>query len=151
MFHFSTFNPRWFRPPATSGKNILYFDGVCGLCNHWVDFILEWDREGRIHFAPLQGEYAAKHLSSRFSSDLNTLVYEEQGQLYEKSDAVLKIFRQLGGIFAVFAVFRLLPRAFRNFLYDWMAVNRYRFFGKKDSCRMPMKEEKERFLTSASE
>ena len=125
---------------------IIYFDGFCGLCNRFVDFLLRADRSRRFRFAPVQGSTALEKLKPPPSPDPTTIVLESDGRLLEKSDAVLAIFRQLGGLWRLAGLFRLIPRAGRDRVYDWIARNRYARFGKRDTCRLPTEDERTVFL-----
>ena len=126
-------------------QRVIFFDGVCGLCNAWVDFILKRDRAGIFSFAPLQGNYA-KEMEPEASENLNTMIYLASGQRYYRTGAILRILRDLGGIWCLAWVFWFVPSFIRDFLYGLIARNRYRIFGKIESCRIPTPEEKIRFL-----
>lgn len=126
---------------------IVFFDGVCGLCNTAVDFILAEDRSGIFRYAPLQGETAAQLLSPVMVADMDSMVFQDAtGTLYTRSDAILRIGVQMGGLWQLGAPALLIPRPLRNALYNLIARNRYRWFGKKESCRMPTPRERELFL-----
>lgn len=129
-------------------KRIIYFDGVCHLCQRSVRFILRYDKRQQFSFASLQSEYAKKHLLYINGLDikLNTIVYQRNDSYLTKSDAVLKILNDLGGAWKIFLVFSVLSKSLRNFIYDLVANNRYSWFGKDDSCMIPNKEIKSRFL-----
>ena len=126
-------------------QRVIFFDGVCGLCNAWVDFILKRDRAGIFSFAPLQGNYA-KEMEPEASKNLNTMIYLVSGQRYYRTGAILRILRDLGGIWYLAWVFWFIPFFIRDFLYGLIARNRYRIFGKKENCRIPTPKEKVRFL-----
>ena len=126
-------------------QRVIFFDGVCGLCNAWVDFILKRDRAGIFSFAPLQGNYA-KEMEPEASKNLNTMIYLASGQRYYRTGAILRILRDLGGIWYLAWVFWFVPFFIRDFLYGLIARNRYRIFGKKENCRIPTPKEKVRFL-----
>ena len=126
-------------------QRVIFFDGVCGLCNAWVDFILKRDRNGIFSFAPLQGSYA-KEMEPVASENLNTMIYHAFGQRYYRTGAILRILRDLGGIWYLAWVFWFVPFFIRDFFYGLIARNRYRIFGKKENCRIPTPEEKVRFL-----
>ena len=126
-------------------QRVIFFDGVCGLCNAWVDFILKRDRAGIFSFAPLQGNYA-KEMEPEASKNLNTMIYFVSGQRYYRTGAILRILRDLGGIWYLVWVFWFVPFFIRDFLYGLIARNRYRIFGKKENCRIPTPKEKVRFL-----
>jgi predicted DCC family thiol-disulfide oxidoreductase YuxK len=125
---------------------VVYFDGVCGLCNRFVDFLLEHDPSRRLRFAPIQGPTAASRLPGTATEPPATIVLEEDGRFWYRSAAVLRILHHLGGGWRLTAVARVIPRPLRDLVYDWIARHRYRWFGKRDSCRMPTPEERELFL-----
>ncbi|MCB0556214.1 MAG: thiol-disulfide oxidoreductase DCC family protein [Phaeodactylibacter sp.] len=132
----------------TSGYPILLFDGVCNLCNGAVQFIIRRDPNAVFRFASLQSEFARKSLAEhkKNSDDLDTVVLLEEQQLYVKSDAALRAVRYLSGLWPLLYGFIILPRPLRNAVYDWVARNRYRWFGKKSQCMIPRPEWRERFL-----
>lgn len=128
-------------------KPILFFDGVCGLCNRFVDFSLKHDTHGRVLFAPLQGKTAEELLSKIDLENLDTVVFFVNGNPSYRSTAIVKLLSRVGGFWTVLAwLLWLIPRPLRNFGYRVMAKNRYRFFGQKESCRLPTPEERIRFL-----
>ncbi|MBL8848059.1 MAG: DUF393 domain-containing protein [Planctomycetaceae bacterium] len=131
---------------ATDGP-IVFFDGVCGLCNSSVDFVLRHDPQGRLRFAPLQGETAARLLPADDRANLGSLVLWEDGRAYRRSTAVVRILTKLGGIWAVLgAALWVIPSPLRNAGYRVVAKLRYRLFGKKETCRLPSPEERGRIL-----
>ena len=137
-------------PPVS---RLVLFDGVCVLCDSSMRWLLDADRDGRLSFAPLQGETAKEVLARHpeVTGDLSTVVYVRDFSIsgetvYTRSDAVASILRDLGGGYRVLALFRFLPRFLRDALYDWVAARRYRWFGKLDACRLPRKGEEKRFL-----
>ncbi|HUQ68246.1 MAG TPA: DCC1-like thiol-disulfide oxidoreductase family protein [Planctomycetaceae bacterium] len=128
-------------------RPIVFFDGVCGLCNFWVDFLISRDPDGRLAFAPLQGETARQLLSESDRQSLHSLVLWTQPWAYRKSAAVVRIAWQLGGVWSVLGTMLwLVPLPIRNLGYDVVARNRYRLFGKKETCRMPTPAERTRLL-----
>jgi predicted DCC family thiol-disulfide oxidoreductase YuxK len=127
-------------------QDIIFFDGVCGLCNSFVNFIIRKDKHNRLLFAPLQGETVAKELNIKMGQSFDTVIFKRNGKLYFKSGAGLRILYTLGGIWKMAIVLLILPPFFRNFIYDIIANNRYKWFGKKESCRIPSKEERAKFL-----
>ncbi|MFB4213848.1 thiol-disulfide oxidoreductase DCC family protein [Shouchella sp. JSM 1781072] len=129
-------------------SGIILFDGVCNLCNHLVDFVIKRDVKGRYQFASLQSEKGMALLKEHnIRLDLHTMVVIENQQAYTKSDAALRVFPKLKGLWPLFRVLIIVPRPIRNKCYDWISQSRYRLFGKKESCRLPTKEEQSRFLT----
>jgi predicted DCC family thiol-disulfide oxidoreductase YuxK len=134
-------------PRAGSGTPILFFDGVCGLCNRLVDFLLRADRRRRFRFAPLQGTTARELLSpSRRERGMQSVIYLDEAGVRDRSDAVLEVCRRLGGVWSIASLMRIVPRPIRDGAYGVLARNRYRWFGRRDSCRVPAEHERERFL-----
>jgi predicted DCC family thiol-disulfide oxidoreductase YuxK len=127
-------------------QKILFFDGVCGLCNGAVDFVLAHEKNEFLKFSPLQSDFAIRTLPAEFTQNLGTLVLMSDRQFMTKSDAALEIFKLLGWPWSLISIFKLLPKFFRDFLYDQVARTRYTIFGKKDSCRLPTANEKSRFI-----
>ena len=127
-------------------RQIIFFDGVCNLCNGFVDFLISRDKEQAFLFAPLQGETARLRLAADLPAKLNSVVLWNQGQILEKSDAALMILQQLGGIWWLSRVFWIVPAFLRDMIYDLVAANRYRLFGRRETCRLPTAAEKARFL-----
>ena len=131
---------------------ILFFDGVCGLCNRFVDLVLRADSQDRFRYAPLQGETAQRLLGEQNQAGGSqpggprTFVFLEKDRLFEQSNAVLLTLRRLGGAWRLVAVLYVFPRPLRDFVYRIVARNRYQWFGKRDACRVPTPEEQDRFL-----
>ena len=133
---------------ASHKKSVILFDGVCNLCNSSVQFILKNDKKKQFLFASLQSDAAKKLLlqKNHKNNNLNTIILIEGGEVYEKSTAALKITRRLGRIWSFFYIFIILPKSIRDFIYDFIAKNRYNWFGKKDNCIVPNEENKNRFI-----
>jgi predicted DCC family thiol-disulfide oxidoreductase YuxK len=138
---------------AANTKPIVLYDGVCGLCNHLVQFLLKRDTHDGFTFASLQSEFAQRLLTNHDIDplDLNTVyVVKHHGQANEtllaRSDAILYMLRQLGGVWKLTAVGRVLPKAFRDAVYKIVARNRYRVFGKHESCMLPEPKHRAKFL-----
>jgi predicted DCC family thiol-disulfide oxidoreductase YuxK len=127
-------------------RQIIFFDGVCNLCNAFVDFLVRRDAEHLFDFAPLQGSNAKQLLPARFPEKLSSVVLWSQGEVHEKSDAALMVLQQLGGLWGALRVFWVLPKGLRDWGYDLVARNRYALFGKRETCRLPTPEERARFL-----
>jgi predicted DCC family thiol-disulfide oxidoreductase YuxK len=129
-------------------ENIIIFDGVCNLCNGLVRFVIKNDRKGTIRFAPLQSDFG-RHLQSAINTgkrNSDTVVYSRKGINFFRSDAVLYILKDLGGPWRILYGLRIIPRFLRDYIYNVVAANRYRVFGKRDTCMIPGPEIKERFL-----
>jgi len=126
--------------------NVIFFDGYCGLCNGFVDFMLKLDRAGQFKFSPLQSEFARANLDPVDIKDLKSVVVLINGQSYRKAEGVFKALAMLGGIWKGTTLLNLLPAKFVNFAYDLVAENRYRLFGKRETCRLPTPAERERFI-----
>lgn len=141
--------------PAQRNPNpIVFYDGVCGLCNALVQFLLKRDRYGRLKFASLQSDFASKVLARHGidPKDLDTvhvLVNYElaEERVLNRSDAVLSAGRELGGGWKMIAtIAQVIPRALRDSVYRFVARNRYRVFGKYESCMLPDPGQRDRFL-----
>ncbi len=139
---------------ADRPTNVLFFDGVCGLCNCFVNFVLSRDRQGAIRFAPLQGETAKlrPNAESRepnaVDSNFSTVVWSDsRGVEFLRSAAAVRVLWQLGGVWWLIGwLLWLIPLPLRDLGYRIIAANRYRLFGKKETCRLPTPAERERFL-----
>lgn len=125
---------------------ILFFDGVCHLCNFWIELLIKLDRRNQLQFASLQGETAKKFLNPESIQKLDSLVFLKNDSTYEKSTAVLLVVAELGGLWKLSKVFFVIPKFMRDALYHWIAKNRYRWFGQRDSCRIPNESERNKLL-----
>ncbi|MBS0266198.1 MAG: DUF393 domain-containing protein [Planctomycetes bacterium] len=135
--------------PATDRPEspLILFDGVCGLCNHWIDFVLARDRQQQFRFSPLQGETARRYLGPETPETLKSVVLLDETGTYRKSDAVCRMLIRLGGVWSLAGwMLRCIPAVLRNWGYDLVAARRYRWFGEKSTCRMPTASERARFL-----
>jgi len=133
---------------ALSDKPVVLFDGVCNLCHGSVLFIIKRDAQAKLKFASLQSDYGAKQMK-RFNlpaSSLNSVLLIKNNQLFQKSNAALEIATLLDGAWPLLYVFKIIPLFIRNYVYDWIARNRYRWFGKKEACMIPTPEMKARFI-----
>ena len=137
----------------TDSNPIVLYDGVCGLCNHLVQFLLKRDQHDRFRFASLQSEFAQSLLTRHGVDphDLNTVYvvknHERSNEaLLARSDAILYMLVQLGSIWRLAVIGRVLPRGFRDAVYKLVARNRYRVFGKHESCMLPDPKHRARFL-----
>ncbi|MDC6388387.1 thiol-disulfide oxidoreductase DCC family protein [Maribacter sp. PR1] len=130
-------------------KKIILFDGVCNVCNGFVQFIIKRDKEDLFRFASLQSEIAQKLLSERTidTQKIDSVVLIEPGVAYYlKSDAALEIGKELKGYRTLSKILGLIPSSLRNIVYDIIARNRYSWYGKKDECMIPTPEIKSKFL-----
>ena len=126
----------------------MLFDGVCNLCNGAVNFLIDHDPNARLRFGALQSTAAAP-LLERYgiaADDLESFVFIDEGRVHRRSEAALRVAWTLGGAWRLLYPLLLLPRPIRDAVYDWIAANRYRWFGKRDTCRIPTPELKSRFL-----
>lgn len=139
---------------ADRPTNVVFFDGVCGLCNCFVDFVLSRDHQNAIRFAPLQGETARRVVReelqkpSGHESTFNTIVWmDSAGREYIRSAAAVRVLWMLGGVWWLIGwLMWLIPRPLRDIGYRIVSANRYRWFGKQETCRLPTPAEKSRFL-----
>ncbi|MGN1400349.1 MAG: thiol-disulfide oxidoreductase DCC family protein [Bacillus sp. (in: firmicutes)] len=127
---------------------IILFDGECNFCSKTVQFILKRDRSAFFQFSSLQGSTGQALLQkNQLPNDLQSIVYIEDSKVYTESDAALRISRHLDGWWwKAASIFRLLPRPLRDPVYRFIARNRYKWWGKAESCRLPNPEERERFI-----
>ena len=128
--------------------HIIFFDGVCNLCNNSVNKLIKMDVKKVFKFASLQSEFARSFFPGHLINhkDFDTILFYKNGQFYDRSNAVLNICKALGGRFNVFLIGYIIPRFMRDTLYRLVAKNRYKWFGKKDQCVVPTDDLKERFL-----
>jgi predicted DCC family thiol-disulfide oxidoreductase YuxK len=106
------------------------------------------DKSRQFHFSPLQSEFARNKLPANFTSDLKSVIYiDNENRMYSKSEAVLRILNDIGGLWKISIIGKFLPKKIMNGAYDMIAANRYKIFGKKETCRLPTPEERNRFIT----
>lgn len=129
-------------------NNLVLYDGVCGLCNRFVQHLLVRDRSGVLKFAPLQGTTAGavRNQHPSLPRELSTVAYLQNGRLLLRSRAVFAIWQDLGGGWRILAGFRFLPRFLTDLGYRAVAAVRYRIWGKLDSCQVPDPDQAERFF-----
>ena len=128
-------------------QKIIFFDGVCHLCNRFVDFVIQQDPEHQFYFAPLQGITAQKLLGNERVQKLDSVIYSEGLEIFEKSDAVSRILKQLPPPYKILgSILSAFPGSARDLIYQLVAKNRYQWFGEKDSCRIPTASERAQFL-----
>jgi len=129
--------------------NIVLFDGICNLCNHIVDFLIDRDSKKRFRFASLQSDIGQK-IVKKFNLatiEVYTIILVEGEKCYTKSTAVLRIAKMLKAPWPILFGFIIIPRFFRDALYNIISKRRYRWFGKMDKCRIPTEELRDRFLS----
>ncbi|MFN5078013.1 MAG: thiol-disulfide oxidoreductase DCC family protein [Planctomyces sp.] len=130
-----------------SNSSLIFYDGVCGFCNHSVNWILQRDKSGRVLLAPLQGSTPRQLLAPEVRQTLSSGVLRHNGHLYTHSAAVCRILFLLGGFWWVCgALLWIIPSPLRDFGYRCVAKVRYRLFGKRDACRLPAPHDRARFL-----
>ncbi|MDB4289810.1 DCC1-like thiol-disulfide oxidoreductase family protein [Flavobacteriaceae bacterium] len=129
-------------------QKIIFFDGVCNLCNRSVNFLIKQDKKGVLKFASLQSDFAKSFLPQDIinSVNLDSIIFSDGVSFYTKSSAVLAICKSLGGGFHFFRIGYLLPIFIRDGLYRLIANNRYKWFGKTEQCGVPTEALKDRFL-----
>ncbi len=131
-------------------EKIIFFDGVCNLCNVSVNFIIDWDKRNYFKLAALQSDLAGVLLPAHGidPEKLESIVLYTPERVYRRSRAALEIARQLGGAWPLLYGFIIVPAVIRDVVYDWIARNRYRWFGKREACRMPTPEITAKFADS---
>lgn len=131
------------------GKKIILFDGVCNLCDTSVNYVIKHDKNDLFRFVALQsdlGQVILKHIGINPSHIDSIILYEPGVAYYYKSSAVVEIAKGLSGIFTWFTLFQILPTVLRDYVYDYVAKNRYKWYGKKQECLVPNKEIVSKFL-----
>lgn len=138
----------------TDGHGLIFFDGVCNLCNQAVQFIIKRDRNDYFRFTALQSEAAIRYLSAHVISQNETnpgepesILLLENGKVYERSAAALRIARKLNGLWPLCYVLIIIPPFIRDFFYKLIARNRYRVWGSMESCMVPAPELRKKFLS----
>jgi predicted DCC family thiol-disulfide oxidoreductase YuxK len=130
-------------------KKIILFDGLCNLCNSSVQFLIKRDSKDIFRFVSLQSELGKELLSKLPIAIRNTdsiILFESEVIFYFKSQAIFQIIKSLGGLFNCLLIFKLLPHSIYDVFYDYIAKNRYQWFGKKEQCLVPTKEIQSKFL-----
>lgn len=130
-------------------KKIILFDGVCNLCDATVQFIIKHDKKDIFRFVPLQSELGkeiCEHIGVDTSKTDSILLYEPGVAYHYKAQAAMKIAWEIGGIYALLNIFSVLPKSLSNSVYDYVARNRYKWYGKKQECMIPTPEMKAKFL-----
>ena len=129
-------------------KSVILFDGYCNLCNSQVNSILRFDYKKFFYFSNLDSSFSKKVIKENKVESLegNTIILYHNNKIIIKSNAAIKIAYVLGGFFKIFIIFKILPNFIRDGIYDVISRNRYRWFGKSDSCYIPKKEILDRFI-----
>lgn len=130
-------------------KKIILFDGVCNLCDATVQFLIKHDRKDIFRFVALQselGQEIVKYIGLDTSKTDSIILYEPGKAYYYKAQAALEIASEIGGFYSLLSVFKILPNSLNNAVYDYVARNRYKWYGKKDACMLPTPEMKAKFL-----
>ncbi|MEM8598459.1 MAG: thiol-disulfide oxidoreductase DCC family protein [Bacteroidota bacterium] len=140
-------------PAVLAQHPVILFDGVCNLCNASVNFVMDRDRAGVFRMAALQSDVGQALLAQHGYTGItpettapDSIALVEGGRLYFRSAAALRVAARLDGAWPLFQVFLVVPAPLRDVVYDWIARNRYRWFGKQDTCRLPTPDERARFL-----
>ena len=131
-----------------SDQRVILFDGVCNLCNSAIKFVLKRDTKSVFKFASLQSDVARKLLSDLEVSDtaLDTIVFIDQGNVYTRSTAALRVSKHLSGLWPLMTGFMIVPLFIRDWVYNLISKNRYRWFGKRDTCSIPSPDVENKFL-----
>jgi len=129
-------------------SKIILFDGVCNLCNSTVQRVIENDVKNQFRFASLQSEFGQKFLEKNNldKDEFHSLILIDGDKFYTKSDAALRIGKELKGIYKISGVLLLVPKFIRNFVYDLISGNRYKWFGKMENCWLPTPELQQKFI-----
>jgi len=129
-------------------ENIILFDGVCNLCNASVLFVIERDKKNVFQFASLQSSFGQQVLKKHqlSSSDFDSMILLQDGTIHQRSDAALRIAKELSGAWKLLYGFIIVPRFIRNGVYNFVARNRYKWFGKQEACMIPTPELKAKFF-----
>lgn len=130
-------------------KKIILFDGVCNLCDNAVQYVIKHDKKDIFRFVALQsdlGKEILNHLKIDPSKTDSIILYEPGVAYFYKSDAALEILNELGGLLKWSIIFKMIPSSLRNPIYDYVAKNRYKWYGKKDACIIPTPDLKAKFL-----
>jgi predicted DCC family thiol-disulfide oxidoreductase YuxK len=127
---------------------VILFDGVCNFCNYWVNFAIKRDKKKQLRFTALQGDTAARLLPRYFihPTSLSSVIFIDKGKAWTQSSAAIRICKHLDGGWKLFYVLIIIPKFLRDFFYNIVARNRYKWFGKKESCMIPAPGLKESFL-----
>lgn len=124
-------------------ERVIVFDGICELCNKSIDILMKVDKQKIFKYTSIQGEFVQ---TLDIETGIDSIIFYEEGVLYYKSTAILKIFQSLGGLWSMTTIFYLIPKVIRDFVYDIIAKYRYKIFGKMKYCRVPRTDEESLFM-----
>jgi predicted DCC family thiol-disulfide oxidoreductase YuxK len=130
-------------------KKIILFDGLCNLCDTSVQYVIKHDKKESFRFVALQsdlGQKIIKHIGIDTTKTDSVILYEPRIAYYYKAEAAIRIVKEIGGIYSFLTIFSILPNAILNYIYDYIAKNRYKWYGKKETCLIPTEEQKVKFL-----
>jgi len=130
-------------------KKIILFDGICNLCDTSVQYVIKHDKKDSFRFVALQsdlGQKIIKHIGIDTTKTDSVILYEPRIAYYYKAEAAIRIAKEIGGIYSFLTIFSILPNAILNYIYDYIAKNRYKWYGKKETCLIPTEEQKTKFL-----
>lgn len=130
-------------------KKIILFDGLCNLCDTSVQYVIKHDKKDSFRFVALQsdlGQKIIKHIGIDTTKTDSVILYEPRIAYYYKAEAAIRIVKEIGGIYSFLTIFSILPNAILNYIYDYIAKNRYKWYGKKETCLIPTEEQKVKFL-----
>lgn len=146
MIHLFLVEPDWGIERKT--RKVLFFDGVCGLCDHFITFMVDADRMHVLKFATQQGDtFKSEEIQKMIKPEMGDSIFYLKGdKIYSKSSAVLTALSDMGGVWKLLLVFMIIPKPIRDVIYDLVAKNRYSIFGKHEACRLPTAEERAKFL-----
>ena len=129
-------------------QNLILFDGVCNLCNGFVQFVIRHDKKKKFKFSSLQSSFSQALIAENYPElkEMKTIAYITNGEMMVRSTAALYILKDLGGIFSLTFGAMIIPAFIRDFFYNWLSARRYKFFGKSAVCMVPTAEVRERFF-----
>jgi predicted DCC family thiol-disulfide oxidoreductase YuxK len=132
----------------STAEQIILFDGVCNFCNGSVNFLIKRDPNGIFKFAPLQSEIGQQLITkNNITGEIDSIILVKENIVYIKSDALIEIIKELKWYWKMLIIVKIIPKKFRDLLYDLIANNRYKWFGKRDSCMIPDENVKSRFIS----
>jgi predicted DCC family thiol-disulfide oxidoreductase YuxK len=148
IYSLMVFDPSWIRGKKIVGDIVVYYDGYCALCHDFVKHVIDIDHQNIVYFKAIQQSPLMDDLDYVCDSKINSIIVSNSGRNYQKTDALIFLYRSTGGIFRVFAFFmNLVPRIISNRVYDLISTNRYRIFGKKtETCPIVPEELDYKFI-----